>query len=304
MPRPFDLRRFTARWRNPARPHRFATAALLLGVALWGLNWWPIKRFAAAGINSAEVTAVGFSMLTLMSLPCLWKQRARWSRQPWLATTIVLLPAWSNFAFIEALAHGQVTRVVMLFYLAPIWGLLGGWLFLHEPLGWRRGSALALAMAGASLMLGVGRDNALATPLGPPDAYAVSAGVAFALANVAVRASTDIPIGSKAALAFCGSAALAWLVVLLQYGISPNLQGVTLLALLVYGLTWLAAANFGVLYGVMHMELGRASVLLVLEVLVAVASATLIGGEVLTWLEWFGGALIIGSALTEALSVP
>ena len=48
------------------------------------------------------------------------------------------------------------------------------------------------------------------------------------------------------------------------------------------------------------MEAGRASILLITELLVAVVSATLIGDETMTLTEMIGGGLILVSAVLEA----
>jgi drug/metabolite transporter (DMT)-like permease len=54
------------------------------------------------------------------------------------------------------------------------------------------------------------------------------------------------------------------------------------------------------MYGVTHLEAGRSSVLLVFELVAAVLSAMLIGGERLSGIEWIGAALIVSAALIEA----
>jgi drug/metabolite transporter (DMT)-like permease len=70
---------------------------------------------------------------------------------------------------------------------------------------------------------------------------------------------------------------------------------------LLYALCWLLPANLGAQYGVTHLEAGRASVILILELVAAVLSATLIGGEQMAPWEWVGAALILLAALIEAV---
>jgi drug/metabolite transporter (DMT)-like permease len=48
------------------------------------------------------------------------------------------------------------------------------------------------------------------------------------------------------------------------------------------------------------MEAGRAAVLVVFELVAAVASAMIIAGERLDTVGWIGAALITGAALVEA----
>ena len=102
---------------------------------------------------------------------------------------------WATAGLVGALSEGDVVRAMLLFYLAPVWGLLGGWLLLGEQLSVLRVSALLLAMLGIGLTLGVSRDSFAA--LQPTDWLALSAGLAFALNNLATRAADQVPLLSK-----------------------------------------------------------------------------------------------------------
>jgi hypothetical protein len=57
-----------------------------------------------------------------------------------------------------------------------------------------------------------------------------------------------------------------------------------------YGLAWLLLATLGTQFGVTHMEAGRASVIIILELVTAVASALWIGGERMSVTAMVGGA--------------
>jgi drug/metabolite transporter (DMT)-like permease len=72
------------------------------------------------------------------------------------------------------------------------------------------------------------------------------------------------------------------------------------LATVGYGLAWLLLATLGTQFGVTHMEAGRASIIIILELATAVASAVLIGGERMNPAEMAGGALILVAAVIEA----
>ncbi|MDX5334123.1 MAG: DMT family transporter, partial [Gammaproteobacteria bacterium] len=67
-----------------------------------------------------------------------------------------------------------------------------------------------------------------------------------------------------------------------------------------YGGIWLMAATAATQWGVTHMEAGRASILIVMELVTAVGSAMLIAGERLEPMEWFGAVLILAATLIEA----
>ena len=57
----------------------------------------------------------------------------------------------ANFLFTWSLMVGSVVRSMLLFFLLPAWGAIGGRLFLNEKLGPRRLLAVALCLGGTPL---------------------------------------------------------------------------------------------------------------------------------------------------------
>jgi len=149
-------------------------------------------------------------------------------------------------------------------------------------------------------VLVVGGDEALAGKIAWADWLAVSCGLSFAANNLVFRAHQQIPVASKTAAMLLGATVLA--AVLLAAGVQPwpavSVGG--WLAAIGYGLAWLLVATLGTQFGVTHMEAGRASVIIILELVTAVASALWIGGERMSVTEMVGGALILTAAVIEA----
>jgi len=190
-----------------------------------------------------------------------------------------------------------VVRSMLLFYLAPAWGLLGGWLLLGERLDALRIGALLLALVGIALTLGVNRDTFAA--LTGSDWLALSAGFAFALNNLATRAAEQVPLATKAMAAFLGSATCAALFCLLEGTALPPVDTGTWLQIAAFGLFWLTAMG-AAQYGFSHVEASRAAVLVVIELLVSVLTAAAFGTRELGLGEWLGGSLVLAAALIAA----
>ena len=167
-------------------------------------------------------------------------------------------------------------------------------MYLRERLGPQRLVALLLAMAGIALTLGLSSDTF--QPLGSADWLALSAGLGFSLNNLATRAADQVPLASKTLATYTGTALLAVLccAVLAQPlpPLNPTLVGLAAL----FGLGWLLALT-AVQYGVSHIEAGRAAVLVVVELLVAVLSCAWLGEQAISPQEWAGAALITSAAL-------
>jgi len=278
--------------------HALPVAVLLLSASLWGLAWWPLKAFADAGLSGPMLALLTYGALGLAGLPWLWRERTRWQRQATLLLLIALVGGWGNAAFVGALVIGDVVRVMLLFYLAPVWSVIGGRLFLGEAISWRRGAAVALAVAGAFLV--VGGAQALGAPPTMADLLALTAGMGFAGNNIASRAAQEVPTASKT-VALCLGCALVCVPLLAGNPLAwPAFDAPLAGALVAYTFVGLLLVIVTWQWSVTRLEAGRAGVISLAELLVAVVSAVVIGGEVLAPREWAGGALILAAAVLEA----
>lgn len=280
---------------------RAATAVLLAGAVLWGLNWLPLHHFAAAGLGGPSIAVASYGLVGALALPALWLQRAQWRDAKRQLALIALLGGWANAAFVDALVLGDVVRVMLLFYLAPVWGVLAGRLVLGEAIDRTRLVAIALAMGGAVVVLGAAAGH-VGPPPGMADVLALSGGVAFALGNVATRAAGAMPLATKTAAIVIGCALLSALLLAADAPATPD--SAPWGQVLLYALTWLLLATAATQYGVSHMQAGRAAVLLLAELVAAVASATLFGAASPRLSDWIGGALIVAGGLVEVRGGP
>lgn len=274
-----------------------AELALMSGAILWGLGWIPLQMFANRGLLGMPLILACYGLLSLVSLPLILRQRRAWWSQRFNLLAIGACGGWATAGLVSALSEGDVMRAMLLFYLAPVWALLGGWLLLGERLDATRIGAVLLAMLGIALTLGVSRESFQA--LHGSDALALSAGMAFALNNIATRSAERVPLTSKALVAFLGSAAFGALFCLIQgRGLPPmSVQTWGLVAL--FGAFWLvsmAAAQ----YGFSHVEASRGAVLALVELIAAVLSSAAFGEREIGLREWLGGALVLAAAFIAA----
>lgn len=282
----------------PQRSSRLALLLLFFSASLWGLTWWPVKSFAAAGLPGPYLTLLSYGPVGLCGVYFLWRERAAWRSQAKLLLLLALVGGWANTAFINALLLGDVVRVMLLFYLSPVWSVIGGRIFLGERLGRRRLLAVGLALMG--LWLVIGGAQAFNAPLSTADLLALSAGLAFAGNNLISRATQSVPMTSKTVVVFIGCGLLSAITVGWQGLPVPVMTAPLGLALLAYGFGWMVLATATWQYGVTHLETGRAGVILITELVVAVVSVTWFGDEQMLPRIWMGGLLIAVASLLEA----
>ena len=279
------------------------TWVLLFSASMWGLSSLPLKAFAEYGLSGPLLAGVAFGFAGVLGLPLLLREYAQWRRSLAMLVLLALVGGWGNTAYVTALVQGEVVRVMLLFYLLPAWSVLGGRVFLGERISLRRGSAVALAMSGAFLV--VGGFAAFDAPLSLADVMAVTAGLAFAGNNIIARQAQEIPTASKTVVVFLGSTLLAIPLALWVSGgdaaaglvdVTPEVLG----WLAAYSVGWLALVTATWQWSVSRMEAGRAGVLSISELVVALLVATLVGGENMTLLECVGAMVIALAAILEA----
>lgn len=274
---------------------------VLLGSSiLWGLSWLPLKRINSMGIDGVLLTFMAYGILALAMTPLLLRQTGQWRQHKKALLLIMLFGGAANLAFTYALINGEVIRVMVLFYLLPVWGVLGGRFFLKEEIDRWRWLGASLAIFGAFFILG--GFEALDAPPSWIDLIALLSGLFFAMNNLLFRAAQTVPVASKITVMFYGCFLLAG--VLLAGGMEQLPVDITdnaWFSLILYALFWLLVANIGSQWSVTHMEAGRSSIIIILELITAVISATLIAGESMASIEYFGGALVVTAAFIEAM---
>jgi drug/metabolite transporter (DMT)-like permease len=284
---------------NAAPGRLWPTLGLLYGATFWGFVWYPSRLLEQAGISGAWLTLVSYAAAFLMLIPFV-----RWPIAAIVANrgdvgVLLLAAGWTNVAFVLAVLEGEVVRVLLLFYLSPVWTvLLGRWL-LHEQLTWRTAAMLGLGLGGALVMLWDPRIGRV--PINQADLLAISAGVAFALNNVMTRRITALGVRTKTHIAWLGVILVSSVFIGLGSSSLPDVQVLAWLATVLLGLGGFMLSTLVVMYGVTHMPVQRSSVIMLFELVVGAWSAWWLAGEGIGSAEWIGGALILAAALIAIL---
>jgi len=112
----------------------FPIAALLTGAAIWGLLWYPYRLLEQAGVSGQAATAITYFVALLLGLAVFWKSLRTpqlFGKELYLLFWIGLFVGWTNLAYVLGVIHGEVVRVLLLFYLAPLWTILFARFLLH-----------------------------------------------------------------------------------------------------------------------------------------------------------------------------
>jgi len=235
----------------------------------------------------------------VLGLVWLWRSRSDWQYKPLVLGMMTLAVGWCNVAFVLAVLDGTVVRVLLLFYLSPLWALLLGWVLLEEHPGASGLLVFVLALAGAITMLW-DPDLGVPWPRDRADWLAVSSGFAFSFANVMVRKSPRVSMQTKSAASWLGVVLVAGIWILIVQEPFPLVQVSTWFAAALLGWLGFVVMTVTVIYGVSHMPVHRSAVILLFELVVGAVSSLILTDERVLLQEWLGGALILTAAYLAA----
>ena len=278
----------------PAKKNTSAVASLLAGATVWGLIWHPYRALEAMSVSAVLGATLTYLVAFLLGLPLFRRQLAEF-RPSWMLASIALVAGGCNLGYVLATVHGEVMRVLLMFYLAPLWTVLLARLLLKEKVS-RHGTAVfALSLAGAVVMLW---QPSLGWPLPGNGAewLGLAAGFLFALANVLIRKAHDLSIEIKSMAVFAGVVTVGLFILPFDLDpvVLPPMAGWWLVG--VIGIV-LLATNFFVQFGLTHTPANRAIVIFLFELVVAALASWLLAGEVMTLKEWIGGVMIVAASL-------
>jgi drug/metabolite transporter (DMT)-like permease len=274
-------------------------ASLLVDATLWGLVWYPLRLLEAGGIGGLWVSLVSYGAALALGFVWLWRSGAAWRDNGVFLALMALGIGWSNIAFVLAVLDGTVVRVLLLFYLSPLWALILGWLLLGEHPGYQGLVVFALAVLGAVIMLW---DPAMGMPWprNAADWMAVSSGFTFAFANVMVRKMHAVSLQSKSAANWLGVVTVAGVWILLSGEPVPHASYAVWGGAILLGWFGFMVMTITVIYGVTHMPLHRSAVILLFELVVGAVSSLLLTDEQVLPQEWVGGGLILTAGYLAA----
>jgi len=272
---------------------------LMFASILWGLSWLPLKFLNQSGIEGIPLLWVSHGLLALSISPFGWR-RAYFVPYAKPLLGIAISGGSAILCFTYALMYGDVIRVMVLFYLLPVWGVVGGKLFLGERPDSVRWFGVVLALSGAFLILG--GFKIFSSPPSWIDALALLSGLAFAVNNMLFRAVQAVPLTTKLMSMFYGCAVISLLLLVFDVQSFPvYTETKPWVWLVLYTFGWLLFANIGSQWAVTRMEAGKSSIIIIVELVAAVISALIIANESLSLIEWLGCIMVLVAALLEAL---
>ena len=278
-----------------------ATGGLLIAAISWGIIWYPYRLLQEAGIAGVYSTFYTYAMAVVVGLVIFARHLPHMQGMLKSMLWLGLAAGWTNLAYVLAILDGEVMRIMLLFYLSPLWTLMLAHFWLRERTGKLGMIAIATSLLGAFIMLWQ-PEAGLPVPQTEAEWLGLSAGVGFAMTNVLTRRAKALSLQAKSLSVWMGVTLVALLFMPfsdMQFVLPHALSAQHWLLIMGVGLI-LMVATFGVQYGVTHTPVTRASVIFLFELVVAAVASYWLADEVMSMQEWIGGSLIVAASLVAA----
>ena len=267
--------------------------SLLFGAFVWGIIWYPYRLMAQAGVSGIYSSFYVFILTLAIALPYFFitkKNISIWSKDFWMLSFVA---GYTNISYVLAVIDGEVVRVMLLFYLSPVWTIFLSHFMLNENTQKRHYIAAFLSLLGAFVMLW--QPNSFIHLDSKSDWFALSSGIGFAMTNVMTRKHQHMTINQKALAIWIGVIMVATICIMFDTDRMPSLDFFKpvdgLIAIIIA--ICLFFSTLLVQYGVTQINAVEASSFFLFEIVIASISSYLLVGETMIMREWLGGMMIM-----------
>ena len=275
-----------------------AIGSLVYAASLWGLVWYPYRLLNEAGVGGIASSFLSYAV-PLVLFGWLHGRAAHRARGHWMwLAALGLAAGWTNLAYVLAVLQGEVVRVLLLFYLSPLWTVLFSRVLLSEKLNRAAMVIMALSLGGAMVMLWQ-PEGGLPLPANRAEWLALSAGVMFAFSNVISRHLVGVAEGVKAVYVWGGVSVLTLIGLWLnpaELDFAEHAGWGVWALLLVVGLL-IGSMTYAVQYGLARVPANQAIVIFLFELVVAAIAAYFLSDERMGLQEWAGAIMIVAASL-------
>lgn len=283
-------------------PALAASAITLFTGVLWGAYWLPVRELAELGYRGPWGTLAITATTAAMLLPFVIARRKAFFQADIMMLAGIAVGGVAFALYSISFLYGRVGIIILLWFFSPLWSVLIG----RFVMGWEtpalRFVAVLIGITGLSVLLGAGGEAPV--PRGLGEWMSLAGGVLWSVSTTMIRVRRPVT-AAEAAFMFAFGASIACIIVSLflqDARLSPTGNAVETVIIIVFtAFLWWTFSMMALLWAATQIDPTRVSLLLMSEVLVGAATASLIAGEHLQTQEMIGGGLVLLAGLLEVL---
>jgi len=278
-----------------------AKAAAVYSGLIFGLFWIPLRFLESQNVPGVWPAVLLNGTAALFMVPVVVWRWKKFVFGGWRFHVAGLLAGTTLVFYAAGLLYTDVVRIIVLYYMLPIWGFLLARIFLGAKITPIRWIAMGLGFTGLFIIFG--SDAGLPLPRNAGDWMGLASGIIWAIAATMILADKTSQVidyalyyliwgglGTIVVLAFSGDLA-SW----------PDMQVVldSLIWVIPLALLGIVPAGFATLYAPAFLNPGTVGLLFMTEISVSVGTAAVFAGEPFGIRETIGVILISTAGLLE-----
>ena len=286
--------------------NKFPNLTVIVSCFFWGSYWIPLRYIDSDSNGSLWPIFFSFLLLSLLLL------------KPLVKTFYVIFYERNYFFFLgclfaatgitfysESLLRGEIAKVVVLFYLCPIWGTIFAKIFLGNKLTLKRLLSIILGIIGLEIMVGI--EKGIIFPTSVVEWIALSAGLSWAMGMTLFHLAKSTSGFEKTALTALIIPFVFLALCLVPDGRTleiPNQllsMNIIYLWMILFAVVWLLPSILLTYFSVEILDPGRINILLAFEVAVGFISASLLTNEIIGPREYLGALFVVSACFVDVL---
>ena len=283
---------------------------VVIACLFWGTYWIPLRFINDNNNNSVWPIAISFILLALILGNGIVKSiKNTLIKKNYFFLLGSFFAALGIGLYSESLLRGEIAKVVVLFYLAPIWGTIFARYILNESFGINRILSIILGLIGLEIIVGI--EKGILFPSSLVEWIAIFAGICWSLGTTLFHLAKTTTSNEKTALTGLMVGILFLFFCLIPGGRNLELPlSITNLNLdiiyfwiILFSILWLLPSIYLTYLSVEILDPGRINILLAFEVVVGFISATLLTSELIGFRELVGGLFVISACFADVFFI-
>ena len=282
----------------------YPNLTVVIACLFWGTYWVPLRYIDDNNNASVWPLFLSFLLLALILVKPLIKSIINvFVNKNYFFLLGCFFAALGIALYSESLLRGDIAKVIVLFYLCPIWGTIFAKFILNYPFTLKRIISIMLGIVGLEIIIGF--EKGIILPSTTVEWIALLAGIMWALSMTLFNlAHTTSGVEKTSLTAFLIPFIFLFLCFIPEgrnFVMPHTLLNIYMIYvwIILFAIIWLLPSILLTYFSVEVLDPGRINILLAFEVVVGFLSAALLTSEIIGIREYIGAIFVVSACFVD-----
>ena len=285
----------------------YPNLTVIVSCLFWGTYWIPLRSIDSVNSGSVWPLFLSFLLLALILVKPLIKSITNiFINKNYFFLAGCFFAALGISLYSESLLRGEIVKVVVLFYLCPIWGTIFARFIHNHSFTIKRIFSIILCIIGLEII--VGFEKGIILPSTTVEWIALLAGLMWAMSMTLFNlANTTSGVEKTSLTAFLIPFVYLFLCFIpggRNLAIPYSLLSIhpIYIWMILFAIIWLLPSILLTYFSVEVLDPGRINILLAFEVAVGFLSSALLTSEIIGFREYIGAIFVVSACFVDVSS--